>query len=98
VTLDISPGARATLGRMEICLRFGAFRPELPKVGDVHYPTILIFNPDFVSTHILLVLIHFADLFRRIAMNGIHRLIVGIFRFYEPTHMYVRPAASRQRP
>src|SRR4029077_20996652 len=47
--------------------------PELSKVGDVHYSTILIFNPDFASTLILLVLIHFADLLRRIAMNGIAR-------------------------
>ena len=68
---------------------FGASRPELPKVGDVHYSTILIFNPDFASTPILLVLIHFADLLRRIAMNGIARLTVGISRFYEPTHMHV---------
>jgi hypothetical protein len=30
--------------------------PELPKVGDVHYSTILIFNPNFASTPILLVL------------------------------------------
>ena len=51
--------------------------PELPKVGDVHYSTILIFNPDFASTPILLVLIHFADLLRRIAMNDIARLTVG---------------------
>jgi hypothetical protein len=71
------------------CPPFGAFRPELPKVGDVHYSTILIFNPDFASTPILLVLIHFADLLRRIAMNGIDRMTVGISRFYEPTHMHV---------
>ena len=63
--------------------------PELPKVGDVHYSTILIFNPNFASTPILLVLIHFADLLRRIAMNDIARLTVGISRFYEPTHMHV---------
>jgi hypothetical protein len=66
-----------------------AFWPELPKVGDVHYSTILIFNPDFASTPILLVLIHFADLLRRIAMNGVDRLTVGISGFYEPTHMHV---------
>ena len=68
---------------------FGRFRPELPKVGDVHYSTILIFNPNVASTPILLVLIHFADLLRRIAMNDIARLTVGISRFYEPTHMHV---------
>src|SRR4029077_12183282 len=62
--------------------------PELPKVGDVHYSTILIFNPNFASTPILLVLIHFADLLRRIAMNDIARLTVGISRFYEPTRMH----------
>jgi hypothetical protein len=51
---------------------------ELPKVGDVQYCTILIFNPDFASTSILLILKIFAYLLRRIATNGIDWLIIGI--------------------
>jgi hypothetical protein len=83
-------GHEPTLARsLDHVIGFGASRPELPKVGDVHYAAILIFNPDFASTPILLVLIHFADLLRRIARNGIDRLTVGISRFYEPTHMHV---------
>jgi hypothetical protein len=46
-------GHEPTLARsLDHVIGFGASRPELPKVGDVHYAAILIFNPDFASTPI----------------------------------------------